>query len=105
MNGEKEYIRDDSLIDYLYAESLEGADMETGSVQENGVWFGFIRLNPSDTLEIADTDHDGDYQVAIISEDAYGFKRGDLYTDTADAEEDWTNIEAHAEAMGYGADD
>lgn len=88
-----EIIYDDGLNDYLYQESLDGADMEAGSVQENGIWYGFMRLNPSDTLEVADAGHVGDFQVAIISEDSYGFKRGELYLTTEEADVKWAEIE------------
>lgn len=88
------WINDDDLLDYFYQETLEGgADMEAGSVQENGMWYGYIVLNPSDTLELADAGFDGDYAVVILRQDDHGFKYGNVYETREEADDAWQEIE------------
>jgi hypothetical protein len=77
----KKIVYDDDLIDYLWEQSLDGAEMETGSNSEGPLWIGGMTLNGDDDQEIEDSGVAGygEYSHVIITEDSNGFKRAELY--------------------------
>jgi hypothetical protein len=77
----KKIVSEDSLIEYLYDESLDGTEMETGDT-DSGLWVGGMSLVGDDWEKLEEYDGYGEYgkySHAIITQDTYGFKRVELY--------------------------
>ncbi len=97
-------VHDDDLVDYLWEQSLDGAEMETGSNSEGPLWIGGMTLTGDDWQELEDADYGayGDYNHAIITEDSYGFKRAELYENREDYD---AAFQKYDEEYGIGEDE
>lgn len=90
----------DALVHEVSCQS--GCDMECGSVQDYGHWFGFMRhghtifLDGEPFNEKSLTEAEQDFLTAqagcIISEDAYGFVHVDYYEDMALLDTAWDQV-------------
>ena len=85
----KKIVYDDDVIAYLWEQSLDGAEMETGSNSEGPLWIGGMTLNGDDqeVIENAEIADYGEFDHVLITEDSYGFKRAELYQTRAEYDE------------------
>ncbi len=89
---------------HLYELTLIGCDDETGSVDENGRWYGLL-IGPdlayqgaSDTPDVDLNEAEVTFleavEAAIVTEDSNGFVYVDEFYDVAEARSAWAEIEA-----------
>lgn len=72
----------------MYEKTLDGADAETGSVQENGAWYGRL-----------------DEEKCIVTEDSQGFVDTETFATSDALIERWAEIERAIEAWHGMADE
>ena len=85
------------LCKKLYKISLDGCDDETGSVTENGNWYGYMYFSDADLVAFAkdrDFDEIRENRHVILTEDSRGFVWYETY-DGAGFDREWSEIIDH----------
>jgi hypothetical protein len=99
---------------YVYELTLQGGcDDETGSVQENGEWYGLMRNGRTifqdhdpllETLNAAEQELLTESAGVIVTEDDQGFVSVNYYATAAELNAAWAEVESELEAF-HGEDE
>lgn len=92
--------------EYVHELTMDGADEESGSVDETGYWAGLVRLTFGESVKVFSLAKFDDSPVAaILTEDSVGFVTVRYYNTTDEANADWRLIlDDHAERHAEGGE-